>query len=177
MVETALVNSGILEGLEHEEGLLRPAILVSAPSPFNRVQFAENILRALGMETDRRLEPNMPGGSSAISSMPELPDHRRRGAALRADRQAGYDPVHSGRPEGDGRQRSLAGVVRLRRNPALTRFVTTDNQIRGLNTIMKLKQMGLDRETGLLCEDDLALVLDAIDETLARIRLSLPMYS
>ena len=177
MVETALAKSGILEGLEHEEGLLRPAILVSAPSPFNRVQFAENILRALGMETDRRLEPNH--AWRIIRNL--LP--RARTSLIIVDEAQHF--VRTDKPDmtrcirddlkvtADNYRWPVSFVFVGTR--ALTRFVTTDNRIRGRNTIMKLKQMGLDRETGLLCEDDLALVLDAIDETLARIRLSLPM--
>ncbi|EAU41331.1 hypothetical protein FP2506_01150 [Fulvimarina pelagi HTCC2506] len=174
MLRTALKICGILEPFPFKGHELRLAVRVTAPSPFNRELFSAAILRAVGMETDRRLTANT--GMRIVTNL-----MRRTRTSLVIIDEAQH-MLRSESPKVTSTARDtlknfsadpdwpvsflLVGTRRARR------IIATDNQVRHRNIWMDVPPIRIDTTDGTLFPHDMDLVQDAIDEAISRADLS-----
>ena len=170
MVEAALSKCGLLDGLRHGDAVLRPVIMISAPQPFSRKLIAEAIFRALGMETESKIEAD-----EAWRTIRNILPRTRTSLIVMDEAQ------HAVRYTIPERTRTVRDELKLtadqHRWPVsfvlvgtrpLRRFVVTDNQIRRRNTFMELPPMELDADGSWIRADDRDMIRDAIAATLER---------
>ncbi|MER0240274.1 ATP-binding protein [Fulvimarina sp. MAC8] len=175
MLEAALAQENILEGIDRDGFRLFPVIRMQAPAPFNRVQLGEAILRALGMESESDLKPD--GVWKNVRNV--LPRTRTSLIVIDEAQHAvrhGREPKHilSARDE----MKNLTGndywpvsIILVGTKP-LRRFIETDNQLRRRNTWFPVRPIAPHSVTGLLGDGDLGDVVDAIEEACRRAKLA-----